>query len=78
MRKPQVRERRDDGALSLLEYLLLVALIVAAALAGMTFLGPASEKPPANVVSPNPTGVRTRVASESWTEQTHRFFQHRG
>lgn len=59
--KKTVRRDRADDALSFLEYLLLAVLVIAAAVAGMTFLG-STEGRHGGPTAPSTHSLRLRVA----------------
>lgn len=61
MKKAGKRDRMEQAALSFLEYVLLVVLVIAAAVSGMTFLG-SSESRPNNSAAPGAGGHGQRVA----------------
>lgn len=62
--KKIVRRDRADDALSFLEYLVLAVLVIAAAVAGMTFLG-ASDGRHNNSAAPTSNSLRLRVAARA-------------
>src|SRR5262245_18206785 len=64
MKRTHSRKRAEEGALSLLEYLLLAVLVIAAALAGMTFLGSTADGRSNKSVSPSSNTPQTKLARE--------------
>jgi hypothetical protein len=76
MRKRPVGELLDDGASSFLEYLLLVVLVIAAAIAGMTFLGPTPDTKVNNTSTPIHQTVQSRVAAAGVSHSAHAFYVH--